>query len=131
MATIAVAAASLTATGNAVTLDTGMPVGADALAITTYGVTTDVANSGTSITNPNATTSVPSNYEQCDYTGFRQLPGSLKMTWNKNAVRRKSWESRHPQEKARNIPEKKKGSRRPEQPDRFIEDIGTVNAEDL
>ena len=102
MATIAVAAASLTATGN--------------------GVTVYVAHGGTSITNANATTSVPSNYEQCDYTGFRRLPGSLKMTWNKHAVRRKSYESRHPQEKIRSVPERRKGSRRPEQDDTFIDE---------
>jgi hypothetical protein len=89
----------------------------------------DVSHSGQSITNPNATTAVPSNYEQCDYTGFRQLPGSLKMTWNRHAVRRKSYESRHPQEKVRNLPEKRKGSRRPEQPDQFIDSI--VDPEDL
>jgi hypothetical protein len=37
---------------------------------------------GTLIENPNATTSVPNNYEICDYTGFKQMPGSLKMTYD-------------------------------------------------
>jgi hypothetical protein len=97
-------------------------VSADAIAITTYGVTADTGPMRPDIDNPNATTNVPSNYEQCDYSGFRQLPGSLKMTWNKHAVRRKSYESRHPQEKVRNLPEKRKGSRRPEQDDTFIEE---------
>jgi hypothetical protein len=92
----------------------------------------NVANAGTAIKNPGAVTDVPSNYEQCDYTGFRQLPGSLKFTWNKYAVRKKSWESRHPQEFLQNpTSERKKGSKRPEQDDRFIEDIGEVKPEDL
>jgi hypothetical protein len=102
-----------------------------AIAFTGNAPSIVVVGSGVSITNANATTSVPSNYEQCDYTGFRQMPGSLKLTWNKYAVRRKSYESRHPQEVVRNVPERKKGSRRPEADDRFISDIGTVDAEDL
>lgn len=80
--------------------------------------------------NDNATTNVPSNYEQCDYSGFRVLPGSLKMTWNKHAVRQKSWESRHPQDVIRSVPDKTRGGpKRPEQDDRFI--VDAVDPDDL
>jgi hypothetical protein len=97
------------------------------------GIETPIANSGVWIGNVNATTDVPSNYEQCDYSGFRQLPGSLKMTWNKRAVRKKSYEERHPQDylKYKSSDFRNKGPKRPEQDDRFIEDIGEVTPDDL
>jgi len=127
-----VASLSLTGQGTTIAVDHPIPMGAiDPLAFLGYAVTTEIANSGTAIVNANATTDVPSNYEQCDYTGFRQLKGSLKMTWNKYAVRKKSWEERNPQDYVRSRPEIKKGPKRPEQDDRFIEDIGEVSAEDL
>ena len=86
---------------------------------------------GVSITNPGATTSVPNNYEQCDLTGFRQLPGSMKLTWNNYAVRKKSFESRHPQEFQKDPSNNmQKGSRRPEQEERFLDD-NEVTVDDL
>ena len=95
-----------------------------AVSFASSAVTLNIGNSGYSITNPDATTNVPVNYEICDLTGFRVVPGSLKLTWNKYAVRKKSWEERHPQDYLRAIPERrKKGSKRPEQDDRFIEDL--------
>ena len=94
--------------------------------------TLNIANSGLSVTNPNAITAVPNNYEQCDITGFRQMPGSMKLQWNKYAVRQKSFESRHPMEYQKNPSvERRKGSKRAEQDDRFIGDeIDAVEADD-
>jgi hypothetical protein len=87
---------------------------------------------GTLIQNLDATTDVPTNYEACDLTNFRQMPGSLKLTWRKYAVRQKSFDERHPQEFIKYpTNEKRKGSKRPEQDDRFIEDIGEVTPDDL
>jgi hypothetical protein len=90
-----------------------------------------VANAGVSITNPNASTSEVSNYEQCDITGFRQLPGSMRLTWNKYAVRRKSWDERHPSTMQQSgHTDKLRGSKRPEQEDRFLE-VNEVTKDDL
>ena len=92
----------------------------------------NVANSGTAIINVESTTSVPNNYDQCDFSGFRQLPGSLKFTWNNYAVRRKSWEERHPQDFVRSTSDKQRGPKRPEQDDRFIGDeIDEITQDDL
>ncbi|KKL65324.1 hypothetical protein LCGC14_2156080, partial [marine sediment metagenome] len=86
---------------------------------------------GTRIENDNATTDVPNNYEQCDLTGFRQLPGSMKLTWNKYAVRKKSWDERHPATMQQSgHTDRWKGAQRPEQDDRFLED-NEVTADDL
>ncbi len=86
---------------------------------------------GTLILNADATTENPNNYEQCDYTGFRVMPGSLKLTWNKYAVRKKSWESRHPQEFQKDPSNtRQKGSRRPEQEDVFLDD-NEITQDDL
>lgn len=107
-----------------------VPVGA--LVLSAAGGSIEIANSGTSISNADASTASPNNYEQCDFTGFRQMPGSLKMTWNKYAVRRKSWEERHPQEFVRSRSEKLTGPKRPEQDDQFIgSDINAIDPEDL
>jgi hypothetical protein len=78
---------------------------------------------GTFIENPDATTDVPVNFVVCDYSGFKQIPGSLRWTWRRHAVRRKSWESRHPQERARRTRgrETQRGPRRPEQGDVFLD----------
>ena len=93
----------------------------------------NVANAGRSVTNPDAETDVASNFEACDYSGFRVMPGSLKMTWNKHAVRRKSWESRHPQDvPIRSNGDKQTGPQRPEQTDRQIGvDINEITPDDL
>jgi hypothetical protein len=88
---------------------------------------------GAAIINPTATTDVPSNYEQCDLSGFRQLPGSMKLTWNKYAVRKKSYDERHPATRQQSgHTDKQTGAKRPEQNDRFIgEDIDEVTRDDL
>ena len=126
---------ALVASGVASTpaIDDPTPMSVGAVSLTASGLTVSIGNAGTSITNTNATTDVPSNYEICDLTGFRQMPGSMKLTWNKWAVRRKSWESRHPQEGVRSRPgETQKGPKRPEQDDRFIGDeIAAVTVDDL
>jgi hypothetical protein len=105
----------------------------DALNLAGLAPSNIFANSGTAIVNANATTDVPNNYEQCDFSGFRQLPGSLKMTWNRHAVRRKSWDERHPQLNIRSVPERQRGPKRPEQNDNFIDDLypSGVDPEDL
>lgn len=81
--------------------------------------------------NANVTTNVPSNYEICDRTGFRVMPGELVKEWNGAMVRRESWEARHPQDFVRGRPEHPKGSPRPEQPDTFIADDDQIGASDL
>jgi hypothetical protein len=113
-------AASLSLTGRMVEVVRASP-NAPTIALTGYAPSIQIANSGVSITNPNAI-SVPSNYEICDRTGFRVRRGQLKETWDGLKVRRKSWEPRHPQDFVRGRAEKPKGSTRPEQEDRFIED---------
>lgn len=126
------------AVAGALTLASAAPVAdteivpAGALNLLGYAPTPYTANIGTEIANPGASTSVANNYEQCDFSGFRQLPGSLKMTWNKHAVRKKSWEERHPQDYVKSRAEKLRGPRRPEQDDRFVgTDIDEVSEEDL
>lgn len=74
----------------------------------------------------------PSNYEICERTGFRVLPGQLRKEWNNTMVRAKSFEARHPQDFVRARAEKLEGSIRPEQTDRFIGiDVPEVTIEDL
>ena len=88
---------------------------------------------GNRIENDNATTDVPNNYEQCDLTGFRQLPGSMKLTWNKYAVRKKSWDERHPATMQQSgHTDRWKGAQKPEGTDKFIgEELDEVTADDL
>jgi len=81
--------------------------------------------------NSNATTDVPSNYEICDRTGFRVLPGQLVREWNGAMVRRESWEARHPQDFVRGRAERQRGSPRPEPADTFIADNDQVTVSDL
>jgi len=81
---------------------------------------------GVLIQNLQATTDQINNYLQCDYSGFRvDVESGLKMTWNKHAVRKKSYESRHPQEyiKYKSNDFSRKGPKKPEQDDTFIEDL--------
>ena len=124
---------ALTLSGQAPVVSLGLRALPTTLAVSINGVapTTAIQHEGTWIGNANATTDAPSNYEQCDYTGFRQLPGSLKLTWNKHAVRSKSWEERHPQLNVRSAPERKRrGPKRPEPEDIFLSD-NEVKSDDL
>ena len=77
----------------------------------------------TEITNTNATTDVPTNYEICERTGFRVKPGTLVKEWDGVMVRPESYEPRHPQDFVRSRPEAQRGSVRPEQTDQFIDDL--------
>ena len=74
-------------------------------------------------TNSDATTNVPINFEICERSGFRVKPGTLIKEWNGVMVRPELWEARHPQDFVRSKPDRLKGSVRPEQKDRFIEDL--------
>jgi hypothetical protein len=80
-----------------------------------------VADPGTGITNANATADVPTNFEICDRTGFKQYPHHLKRQWDGHYVRSKSIENRHPQEfvKSRGG-DKQKGPQSPEGDDSFV-----------
>jgi len=73
------------------------------------------------------------NYEICERSGFRVLPGTLVKEWNGTMVRPEDYEPRHPQDFVRAVPETQKGSVRPEQPDQFISDLypNGVQASDL
>ena len=84
-------------------------------------------------TNSNATTSVPNNYVICERTGFKIRPDELVTEWNGSQVRRKSFETRHPQDFVRGKPERLSGSPSPEQTDQYIEDLypNMVSASDL
>jgi len=87
---------------------------------------------GVQIVNPDASTSEASNYEQCDFSGFRQLPGSLKMTWNRHGVRKKSWDERHPATMQQSgHTDRNKGPQKPEQNDRFIDPDNPITPDDL
>ena len=73
-------------------------------------------------TNSRAAT-VVSNYLICDRTGYRvSIDEGLQDEWNGAKVRARSWEPRHPQDFVRGRSEQIKGSERPEQGDRFIDD---------
>lgn len=74
---------------------------------------------GTQVVNTNATDGF-TNYEICERTGFRVLPGTLVEEWTGTMVRPESYEPKHPQIMIRSRAEKLKGSIRPEQADRFI-----------
>lgn len=73
--------------------------------------------------NDTATTASQSNYETCERTGFRVLPGELKREWNGAYVRPDSWEPRHPQDMVRSRAEAQKGPLRPEPSDTFLNTI--------
>ena len=79
------------------------------------------SDDGLDITNDNATL-VPSNYEMCDRTNFRQRVGKLKEEWTGAKIRAKSWEPRNAQDFVRGVPEQLEGSPRPEQEDKFIDE---------
>lgn len=71
--------------------------------------------------NPNASTDTPTQELICDRTGFRQsLKQGLKREWTGAMVRAQSWEPRHPQDYVRVVPDKQRGSPRPEAEDYFL-----------
>lgn len=72
-------------------------------------------------TNGQATNDAPNYYLICDRTGFRQsVKKGLKKEWTGSLIRTESWEPRHPQDFVRAIPEKQRGSPRPEPADYFV-----------
>jgi len=75
-------------------------------------------------TNPDADTNTPNNYLICDRTGFKiRIEDGLKEEWSGAMVRAESFETRHPQDFVRSRQESHRGSPRPEQPDRFIDEV--------
>ena len=86
---------------------------------------------GAEITNANATTLVPNNYEQDTKSGFRQYPGDLIRDGYGDYTRRRSYDPRHPQELLRSRGgDKQRGPVRPEGDDVFLSD-GEITADDL
>ena len=96
----------------------------------TFVVTADTL-SGTEIVNADTSTAEPTNYEQCDRSGFRQWPGELIRNWDNVYTRRKSVDERHPQLMIKSVSENLKGSPSPEDnEDNFI-GVNDVQGEDL
>jgi hypothetical protein len=122
---VSVPAATLTATGLLPT--TREPVHAATLAFSSEASLINVANSGVDIANPDAD-ETPSNYEICDYTGFKVKAGELVQTGYGFWTRPESYEGRHPQEFVRSRVDKMTGPQSPEPDDVFAT---TVAAEDL
>ena len=91
-------------------------------------VVSNIADSGTEVVNANAVDGF-TNYEICERTGFRVLPGTLREEWSGQMVRPASYEPKHAQLMIRSRPETQKGSIRPEQDDTFI--TTAVQASDL
>ena len=83
----------------------------------------------TSITNDNAITDPPVNYEVCQRTGFRVPKGTLRQEWSGLWVRPESFEPRHDQLRLQSRPERQTGSPRPEQDNLFI--TTAISADDL
>jgi len=87
---------------------------------------------GTPITNINAITDPPINYQICDRTGFKiAVDEPFRMEWSGQMVRKRSLESRHPQDHlhARGT-ELQKGSPAGEGDDTFL-DTNEVKSSDL
>lgn len=80
-------------------------------------------------TNSEATT-VPSNYEICQRSGFKVKPENLVRQWDGLWVRKDLRERRHPQDFVRPVPEHVRGSSRPERPDSFVGISGLLLTED-
>jgi hypothetical protein len=68
----------------------------------------------TSITNDNAITDPPVNYEVCQRTGFRVPKGTLRQEWSGLYVRPESFEHKHDALFVKSKPERQRGSPRPE-----------------
>ena len=79
--------------------------------------------SGTPITNANATTDVPSNYEICQVSGFKAKRGELVRRWDGLWVKPEFCEKRNDQDFVRVSPERQRGAMAPEPVDNptFIE----------
>ena len=76
---------------------------------------------GASVENSNASTDRINNYEICDRTGFRVLPGTLVRDGQTGGmVRPQSMDQQHPQSRIRSVSEKQTGSIRPEADDNFL-----------
>ena len=89
-----------------------------------------VPNLGTFITNNNAGPG-PTHINACDITGFKQYPNTLVSTWDGYRVRRKSYDPKNPQLEIKATQDHvRKGSKRPEQANRFLA-VNEVKAEDL
>ena len=88
------------------------------------------ANEGTPITNSNAT-SVSSNYEIDDRTGFKMYPGELVKDGHIPGlmVSKKARDNRHPQESIRSVGDRQRGPDSPEGTDNFISTA--ISADDL
>ncbi len=97
-----------------------------------WGNSWGTTDSGTPITNSNATTDVPNRYNICDLSGFRAKPGELIRTWNGLMVLPEFWEPRNDQDFVRSVPEHQTGATRPEPigNETFLAD-GEVTADDL
>lgn len=88
------------------------------------------AETGTIITNTNATTSVPSNYTIDDITGWREYPGTMQETWRGLMTRQRSFDQKHPQENIKGTIDRNVGPQSPEPTERFLAD-GEITASDL
>lgn len=75
----------------------------------------------------------PSQYEICERTGFRVKKGELVKEWTGSMVRKESFERRNAQDFVRGVGDEQEGSPRPEQMDRFTDEVypGGVSADDL
>ena len=68
---------------------------------------------------------------QCQRTGFKIKSGNTKKEWTGQSVRSQSWESRHPQDLIRSIPDRQDvPDPNPEAPDTFLA-VGDVSESDL
>lgn len=65
-------------------------------------------------------TAEPSNYEICQRSGFRVRAGTLVREWTGLWVRPEVWETRHPQDFVRPIPERHRDTISPETDDEFL-----------
>ena len=84
-------------------------------------VTVPGGGDGTPITNAQATADVPTNYEICSRSSFRQYPGELVRDGYGELVRKKSMDERHPQDFVRSRGgDRQRGSVSPEGDDTFI-----------
>lgn len=78
-----------------------------------------MSGAGVSITNANATTDVPRNYEICQRTGFKLRPrhdrlSKIRTEWTGYGVRMESLDMRNAQDLIRSKPERQGGPQYPE-----------------